>query len=131
MCSIIRRENRYIKYFIDFYKKLGYNHIYLYDHNDSGDEVLEDVQIIKDGVKDGFITIIDFKDKPGYPQLDAYFSCLASYSTQYDWISFFDVDEYLILEPKDISIQEFLSNPRFIIVIILKLIGKYLLIMNN
>jgi hypothetical protein len=113
MCAIVKRENRYIKYFIDFYKKLGYDHIYLYDNNESGDEVLEDVPNIKEGVKDGFITIIDYKDKPGHPQLEAYFSFLASYSTQYDWISFFDIDEYLILEPKDISIQEFLYNPRF------------------
>ena len=79
MCAIVKRENRYIKYFIDFYKKLGYDHIYLYDNNESGDEVLEDVPNIKEGVKDGLITIIDYKDKPGHPQLEAYFSFLASY----------------------------------------------------
>ena len=33
MCAIAKMENRYIKYFVDYYLKLGYDHIYLYDNN--------------------------------------------------------------------------------------------------
>ena len=31
MCTLCKKENKYIKYFIEYYKILGYNHFYLYD----------------------------------------------------------------------------------------------------
>ena len=115
MCAIARKENRYIKYFIEFYKKIGYNHIYLYDNNDPEDESVDDVQVVKDGIKEGYITLINYKDIPYHPnmlsQMKAYYSCYENYNLEYDWISFFDIDEFLILQPKGITIQEFLDNP--------------------
>ena len=62
MCAVAKKENRYIKYFVQHYKDLGYNHLYLYDNNLSGRESLEDDEIVKNGVKEGFITIIDNKN---------------------------------------------------------------------
>ena len=51
MCVVAKRENSYLKYFIEFYLKLGYNHIYFYDHNEIGDEAITDLDIVKEGVK--------------------------------------------------------------------------------
>ena len=113
MCAIAKKENRYIKYFIKHYKDLEYNHFYLYDNNLSGRESLEDVEIVKDGVKEGYITIIDYKNIPNHPQMEAYYSCYENYNKEYDWISFYDIDEFLILKEKRIKIQHFVNHPRF------------------
>ena len=38
MCVISKTENKYIKYFLKHYIKLGFDHIYLYDNNDIEEE---------------------------------------------------------------------------------------------
>ena len=111
MCTIAKKENRYIKYFVEFYKNLGYDHIYFYDNNDPGDESISDLQIVKEGIKEGFITIIIYNNIK-YPVTKSYYDCYEKYSKYYDWISFIDIDEYLILKPNNSTIQEFLGNPR-------------------
>ena len=42
LCSIGKNENLYIEEFINYYKKLGYNKIFLYDNNDINEERFED-----------------------------------------------------------------------------------------
>ena len=113
MCTIAKKENRYIKYFIEFYKNLGYDHIYLYDNNEINDESIDDLKIVKDGIQDGFISVIDYKKNLTRVVTESYYDCYEHYYNDYDWISFFDIDEYLILEEKHLTIQQFLDNPRF------------------
>ena len=43
LCVIGKNENLYIQEFINYYNKLGYNHIFLYDNNDINDERFYDV----------------------------------------------------------------------------------------
>ena len=50
---ICKLENLYIQEFIEHYKKLGYNHIFIYDNNDINGERFEDV-IQKEIEKDSF-----------------------------------------------------------------------------
>ena len=113
MCVVAKRENSYLKYFIEFYLKLGYNHIYFYDHNEIGDEAITDLDIVKEGVKNSFITVIDYKIRKANYQASSYYDCYDKYNMLYDWMSFFDVDEYLMLEPKGVTIQEFMDSPRY------------------
>ena len=113
LCTIAKKENRYIKYFVSFYKKIGYNHIYFFDNNEIGDETLGDLQIIKDGIKEGFISVIKYIERNNSHVTRSYYECYERYNLEYDWISFFDIDEYLILKPKEASIQEFLDHPRY------------------
>ena len=113
MCTIAKKENRYIKYFVEFYKNLGYNHIFFYDNNDEGDESISDLQIVKEGVKTGFISITKFNKKKKRFITGSYYDCYEKHNLEFDWISFFDIDEFLILEPNNSSIQGFLSNPLF------------------
>ena len=42
---------------------LVYNHIYFFDNNEPGDESINDLEIVKDGIKEGFITVIDYSAK--------------------------------------------------------------------
>ena len=112
LCARAKKENRYIKYYIEHYKKIGYNHLFFGDNNEIDGESLLDVKEIQDGIKEGFITVINrrgIKDK----DQEWYYICYNNLSLEYDWISFFDFDEYLMLEPNGTMIQEFLEHPRF------------------
>ena len=112
LCARAKKENRYIKYYIEHYKKIGYNHLFFGDNNEIDGESLLDVKEIQDGIKEGFITVINrrgIKDK----DQEWYYICYNNLSLEYDWVSFFDFDEYLMLEPNGTMIQEFLEHPRF------------------
>lgn len=63
MCTIAKKENRYIKYFVEFYKKLNYDHIYFYDNNDPGDEAIDNLPIVKEEIKNGYITVFKYRPK--------------------------------------------------------------------
>ena len=114
LCVLCKKENLYIKYFLDIYKKLGFNHIFIYDNNDVNDERIEEV--VKDDIKRDFISIINFRGyrgNRGGPQMSAYYDCYQRNYMKYDWMAFFDVDEYLELVPNNLTIQKFLSHSRF------------------
>ena len=111
LCLICKQENLYIKEFLSHYKNLGYNHVFLYDNNDINDETLE--EIIKDEVEEGFVTIINIRGQKKRPQFRVYIDCYEKNNKIYDWLSFFDTDEFLELKPKGIKIQEFLDNERY------------------
>ena len=53
LCVIGKRENRYVKEFVEHYKKIGYNKIFIYDNNEINDEKFEDV--IQDEINKGFV----------------------------------------------------------------------------
>ena len=110
LCVIGKQENLYVKEYVDHYKKLGYNHIFIYDNNEPRTEKFSD--ILKDEIKNGFITIINYI---GYKsnnnsQQKAYYDCYKKNKNHYDWLSFFDFDEFLELKQNNITIQEFLGN---------------------
>ena len=110
MCSIGKNENLYIKEFISYYKKLGYNKIFLYDNNDIDEERFEDV--LKNEINKGFVSLINYRGFRGSninPQLNAYKDCYEKNNLKYDWLSFFDIDEYLELIPSSLKINNFLN----------------------
>ena len=111
LCLISKKENLYIKEFIEHYRNLGYNHIFLYDNNEIDDERFEEV--INDEIQNGFVSIINFRGKHKQPQFKVYIDCYEKNSKNYDWLSFFDSDEFLELKPKNIKIQQFLDNKRY------------------
>ena len=114
MCSIVKEENIYLKDFINHYKLLGYNHFYIYDNNDISGERLEDV--ISEEIKNGFVSIINFRNyrpKNKGPQMDAYYNCYHKNKNNCKWISFFDIDEFLIIDSKNITLSHLLENLRY------------------
>ena len=106
LCCIGRLENQYAKEFVEHYKKLGFDKIFIYDNNQEGEEHFEDV--LQDYVDNGFVEIIDYRDL-NRVQFIAYNQCYEKYKNEYDWIAFFDFDEFLILE-KDNDIKSYLSR---------------------
>ena len=130
ICAIGKNENKYINEFVDYYKNLGFSHIFLYDNNDINDEKFE--EILQKEIRNNFITIINYRGYRGKeqnPQIDAYKDCYEKYNRYYHWLSFFDIDEYLELNPLNLKIQDFLNSKRFNICQIIKI--NWLYYVNN
>ena len=102
-----RLENRYAVEFVDHYKQLGFNHIFIADNNRSGEEHFEDV--LQSYIDEGFVTIYDYRHIEYEVQFTAYIELYYKLSNDYDWFAFFDFDEFLILQ-KDKTIHDYLSR---------------------
>lgn len=106
LCCIGRLENQYAVEYVEYYKSIGFDKIFIYDNNHDGEEHFEDV--LQSYIDDGFVTVIDYRDKEA-AQLSAYNDCYSKYGDEYDWIAFFDFDEFLTLV-KDKDIKSYLSH---------------------
>jgi len=114
LCCIGKNENLYATEFVKHYKKIGYDKIFIYDNNEKNGEHFEEV--INDYIKDGFVEVIDYRERNinSRPQFDAYKDCYERNYKLYDWLSFFDMDEYLELNKKFKSIHDFLNYKIFV-----------------
>jgi hypothetical protein len=111
ICCIGKNENRYIREYVDWYKRLGVTNICLYDNNDVDGEHFED--IIGDDINSGYVIYNDWRGKKDC-QIDSYNDCYQRFGNEYDWILFIDCgDEYLELT-KFNTIGEYLSMPQFV-----------------
>lgn len=117
LCSIAKNENLYIREWIEYYKNLGIYKIFIYDNNDIEGEHFED--IINDYIDSTYVSIIDFRgkirtnisDKDGLcMQGVAYKDCLDNNWKNFDFICFFDIDEFLCIDKKYKSLNEFLND---------------------
>ena len=106
LCAIGRLENQYAVEYAEYYKSIGFDKIFIYDNNHDGEEHFEDV--LQSYIDDGFVTVIDYRNKEA-TQLLAYNDCYSKYGNEYDWIAFFDFDEFLTLV-KDKDIKSYLSH---------------------
>ena len=93
----------------NYYKKLGIKKIFLYDNNELEGEKFEGLLDLE--IKSGFVEIINFR---GFikPQRKVYDDCYSINKNFFDWIGFYDVDEYLYIE-NFTNINQFLSLPQF------------------
>ena len=113
LCVIAKNENLYVREFVEYYFKIGYNKIFIYDNNDNGGESFD--KVINDFIKNEFVKIINFRERNtlSRPIFDAYKDCYSKNYKLYDWLSFFDMDEFLELNKKYINIQDFLNDKIF------------------
>ena len=107
ICTMARKENLYIKDYVDYYLKLGFDHIFIFDDNEPGVEKISDVI---DNSYHESVTIYDYstiiKD-----QKVAFTLCYEMNKYDYDWIFMNDIDEYLVI--RNDSLKHYLSNNNF------------------
>ena len=109
MCVIAKDENRYIREFIEHYKKYKIDKIFLYDNNDIDGERYE--KILSDYINEGLVNIIDYRGRDTV-QIKSYLECHNNNYKNYDWLIFYDVDEFLYL--KDFNdVRTYLKDRRF------------------
>lgn len=98
LCAIGRRENLYAREFVEHYKKLGFDTIFILDNNYEGEEHFEDV--LQDYIKEDFVKIIDIRGQQNC-QMREYTRFYGQHGKDYDWIAFFDFDEFLVVNGMD------------------------------
>jgi len=96
LAAIGRLENLYAREWVEHHLALGFDHIIIYDNNHGDEEHFEDV--LGKHIRDGKVTIVNFRDREK-AQRAAYNDCYSCYGTMYDWIAFFDFDEFLFIHP--------------------------------
>ena len=110
LCTPGKNENRYIKEFLEHYKNYGVDKVFLYDNNDLDGEFFEPV--INNYIKDKFVEITDFRGKKK-ALMDMMNDCYRKNYKYFDWIIFFEIDEYIFL--KDFkNVKTFLKDSKFL-----------------
>ncbi len=109
LIATIKMENIYLREFIEHYKSLEVNNIILIDNNNEDGERFEEV--IYDYIQSGFVIVENYRNC-SICQMKSYEECYYKYKKHYEWLMFFDVDEYLIL-PNYKNIHEFLEDEKF------------------
>jgi hypothetical protein len=85
LCCIAKREQLYIKEWVDYHLRIGFTAVKIYDNEDTPGSM--------NSLRRPDVQIVHF---PGpVKQMPAYTDCLKE--TSYDFIAFFDVDEFLVL----------------------------------
>lgn len=110
LCCIGKMENDYIRFFVEYYQRLHFDKIFIYDNNDQDGESFEDV--IGDYIESGLVEVTNFRGRK-IAQLAAYQDCYDKHKKEYDWIAFFDCDEFLTFANGTDDIHTFLSRDEF------------------
>ena len=107
ICTIGKNENKYIREFVEYYKKFGIDKIFLYDNNDNDGENFDIV--LDDYIKSGFVEIINYRGKEKI-QYSAFNHCYRGNNHSYDWLIFYDLDEFIHLSHYS-NVKNFLDKP--------------------
>ena len=73
LCVIGKNENKYAKEYVDHYKSIGFNHIFIYDNNDKEGEHFEEV--LSEDIAKNYVSIINYRNRKDQPQFKAYNDC--------------------------------------------------------
>lgn len=110
LCCIGRLENMYIREYVEYYKSIGFTNICLYDNNRDGEDDFHEV--IGDYIDNGYVILKNYRNITTPCQFKAYDECYAEYGDKYDWIAFFDIDEFLFMNQEN-NVSNLLSNKRY------------------
>ena len=108
ICAIAKNEHLYINEWVNYYLKLGFDKIYLYDNDDLDAERVEN--FIDSDLLDR-VEIVDYRGiKRHHLQHYVYDSFYRKQKDNFDWVFFVDIDEFLVGID---NIKDFLKNPVF------------------
>ena len=107
ICTMAKEENLYINEYIDYYLKLGFDHIYIFDDNDP---VIENISQAINKTYRELVTIYNYKSIIK-DQKVSYTLCYEMNKNKYDWIFMNDIDEYLVI--RNDSLRHYLSDRKF------------------
>ena len=108
LCTMGKMEHLYIKEFIEYYIKLGIDHIFIYDDNPPG---IKSFSEIIDNKYKNIVTVYKTKSLFIKNQSGAFTKCYKSNLNKFDWFVMVDMDEYVYIVND--TLKEYLSNKIF------------------
>ena len=109
ICTIAKKENKYINEFVEHYLNLKITKIIIYDNNDINGE--DFYNILQKYIRKRLIKIINIRGIKR-PQKKALNDCYKNNNKNYDWIGFYDIDEFLYINNYT-NLNNFLSLSKF------------------
>ena len=94
LCTMGKGENLYINEFIEYYLKIGIDHIFIYDDNDPETEKIS--EIINKKYKYN-VTVNETRKFNIVNQSISFSECYLNHINQYDWFLMVDMDEFLYM----------------------------------
>lgn len=105
ICAVTKNNNlNEIKEWVEWYKNLGIDNIFLYNDNYDKEE------INKEYINNNFVKVIDVIQNN---KLQCYIEFYEGLGKDFDWICFFDINEFLTFRDS-LNIQSFLIQDKFI-----------------
>jgi hypothetical protein len=108
LCTMGKKENLYVKEFINYYFKLGIDKIFIIDDNDKNTEQISDMI---DSKFKHFVKIYKSKKLKLFNQSKQFTFCYTKNKIKFDWILMVDMDEYLYI--KNDKLKNYLLKPVF------------------
>lgn len=120
--AIAKDEELYIEEWLNYYRKLGATHFFIFDNNDEGNNKLPELIGSNPDV-----SIIDIRGRKALNAAGMQVGCNTKiYNEQkdnFDYFGYFDIDEFLYMEGK--TIEEFVSQEQFKNVDVIKFNWRY------
>ena len=107
LCTMGKRENLYVREFVDYYYKLGIDQMFIYDDNEPNTESISD-EI--DSQYNQFVTIIKNRNVIKNQSL-AFTDCYHRNIDKFDWFLMVDMDEFLYIVND--TLKDYLINQNF------------------
>ena len=108
ICMLVRFDQIYLREFIEHYKKLEVDKIFIYDNNDVNVSINN---LVTDYINEGYVKIIKFPGK--YVQHRIYRIYYKTFGSFFAWNLFIDIDEFLVFTNKNMTLKKYLKNKKF------------------
>jgi len=108
LCTMGKKENLYVSEFVDYYIKLGIDHMFIYDDNDQNIEKI--LNALGNKYKNKVTVYENIKNRIKN-QSEAFTECYHNNRDKYDWFLMVDMDEYLYIVNN--TLKNYLSNHIF------------------
>ena len=109
LCTLGKEENKYVREYINHYFKYGVDKIFIYDNNDINGESFN--SIIKDYIQNKYVEVLNYRGI-NKVQLTTMNHCYKNNFEKYDWLIFYDMDEYIYLK-NIFNLKKFLNKSIF------------------
>ncbi|MGN7885604.1 glycosyltransferase family 92 protein [Dyadobacter endophyticus] len=104
ICCIVKDENDYLAEWLDYHRKIGAEHFYIYD-NGSRKPVKEVINAL------GYGELVTVTNIPGQNMhVKAYQHCLDTFGYRSRWIGFIDMDEFIVPKNESASLSQLLEK---------------------
>lgn len=90
ICGMFKNEGPFLKEWVEYYKIIGIDHLYLYNNN-SEDNFLD---ILQPYIDEGYITLVNWTKN--HAQIEGYKKCFDTFRNETQWLAFIDLDEFIV-----------------------------------
>ena len=92
LCAIAKNETPFLREWIAYHHYIGFEKIYIYDNESSRPVFLDVGEFYDQGICD------TYRIAGEAMQNTTYLMCLRDHGAEFEWLAFFDLDEFLVLK---------------------------------